>query len=377
MKAIAVFPKTREVKLVDHPEPRIGRPTDVKIKILHIGVCGTDREIWDFKYGTPPPDSEYLITGHESFGQVVETGPSVTTVKAGDLVVPTVRRGCPENCIACAQMRQDFCYTGHFTERGIKGAHGYMAEYVVDDEKYMNRVPPELRDYAVLLEPLTIAEKALMQVYTIQSRLPWECRLEQGGANQTCHNAMVLGAGPVGLLGAMALRLLNMDVHIVARDAGPNTKTTFADSIGAVYHATSQETPLQIAGRMGNVDLIFEATGAAKASFDFMQILGTNGIFIFTGVPAPMNDITLDAGALMRDIVLNNQVVLGTVNAPKLAFENGIRDLAEFQRKWPQALSSLITGYLPLERFAETVKRTNREEIKTVLTLEPVAALKI
>jgi threonine dehydrogenase-like Zn-dependent dehydrogenase len=369
MKAVAVFPKTKEIKLIDHPEPKIVYPTDVKIKIFNVGVCGTDREIWSGDYGTPPAGSDYLITGHESFGQVAEVGPAVRAVKVGDYVVPTVRRGCPENCMACAQMRQDFCYTGHFTERGIKGAHGYMTEFIVDDEKYMNLVPAELKDHAVLLEPLTIAEKGLMQVYTIQSRLPWECRLEQGGANQTCHNALVLGAGPVGLLGAMALRLLNMDVHIVAREPAPNSKAVFASSIGARYHATSLETPKDIAKPLGNVDIIFEATGAAKASFDFLQVLGTNGIFIFTGVPAPMKDIMLDAGALMRDIVLNNQVVLGTVNAPKIAFENGIRDLAEFQKRWPESLHSLITEELPLERFQETVKRTDRNEIKTVLTL--------
>ena len=353
----------------------MARPTDVKIKILNVGVSGTDREIWEFKYGTPPPGSEYLITGHESFGQVVEVGKAVASVKVGDYVVPTVRRGCPENCQACALMRQDFCYTGHFTERGITGAHGYMTEFVVDDEKYMNPVPPELKDCAVLLEPLTIAEKALMQVYTIQSRLPWECRLEKAGANPGCRSAIVLGAGPVGLLGAMALRLLNMEVHVVARDTAPNTKADFARLIGAQYRATARETPSQIAASLGSVDLIFEATGAAKASFDFLQVLGTNGIFIFTGVPAPMNDITLDAGALMRDIVLQNQVVLGTVNAPKAAFENGIRDLAEFQKKWPGALSSLITGRLPLDRFRETIKRINPEEIKTILQMSSSPAV--
>src|SRR6267142_633533 len=158
MKAIAVFPKTKEVKLIDHPEPRITRPTDVKIKMLNVGVCGTDREIWSGQYGDPPPSSDYLITGHESFGQVIEAGPGVKTVKVGDYVVPTVRRGCPENCISCTNMEPDFCYTGHFTERGIKQAHGFMTEFVVDDEKYMNVIPPELTDVAVLLEPLTITE---------------------------------------------------------------------------------------------------------------------------------------------------------------------------------------------------------------------------
>jgi len=374
MKAIAAFPKSKEIKLIDHPEPKIAGTTDVKIQILKVGVCGTDREIWEFKYGTPPPGSDYLITGHESFGRVIEVGSAVKTMKVGDYVVPTVRRGCPEHCVACEQMHQDFCYTGHFTERGIKESHGYMTEFVVDDEKYMAIVPSELKDVAVLLEPLTIAEKALMQVYTIQSRLPWECRLEQGGANPNCRNALVLGAGPVGLLGAMTLRLLNMDVHVVAREPAPNAKAALAESFGARYQSTSGRTAPQVVEALGNIDLIFEATGAAKASFDFLQTLGKNGIFIFTGVPAPTKDIALDAGALMRDIVLENQVALGTVNAPKIAFENGIKDLAKIQKRWPLALRALITGYLPFERFQETVKRTDRNEIKTVLTLEPVLA---
>src|SRR5690348_8595879 len=103
MMAVAAFPKTKEVQLIDHPEPAMTRPTDVKLKMLNVGVCGTDREIWDFKYGTPPEGSEYLITGHESLGQIVEVGPAVTSVKVGDYVVPTVRRGCPENCMACAR----------------------------------------------------------------------------------------------------------------------------------------------------------------------------------------------------------------------------------------------------------------------------------
>lgn len=367
MKAIAAFPKAKEVKLIDHPEPPMSRPTDVKIKMLNVGVCGTDREIWEFKYGTPPPGSDYLITGHESFGQIVEVGKAARSVKVGDYVVPTVRRGCPENCISCQHMQQDFCYTGHFTERGIKEAHGYMTEYVVDDEMYMNIVPPELREYGVLLEPLTIAQKALMQVNTIQSRLHWECQIAKSGASKTCHNAVVLGAGPVGLLGAMALRLMHMDVHVIAREPEPNAKAELLKGIGAEYHATANYTAEELTEHIGNIDLVFEATGAAKVSFDYLNVLGTNGIFIFTGVPAPMKDITIDAGALMRNIVLKNQVVLGTVNAPKSAFENGIRDLQECAKKWPDEMRALITGTLPVDRFHETIKRTNPDEIKTVL----------
>jgi len=202
MKAIGVFPKNKEVRLVDHPEPEIQTPTQVKLKMHHVGICGTDREILAFEYGTPPKGSDYLITGHESLGQIIEVGKGVQDLKIGDWVVPTVRRGCPEQCISCANGQPDFCFTGNFTERGIKQTHGFMTEMVVDEAQYMNPIPLEIKEYAVLLEPLTITEKALIQVYTIQSRLPWECRINQGVGDKSCRNAVVLGAGPVGLLAA-------------------------------------------------------------------------------------------------------------------------------------------------------------------------------
>src|SRR6185312_16104763 len=204
MKTLAVFPKTKEVKLIDHPEPGIVRPSDVKVKILNVGICGTDRGIWSGLYGEPPAGSPYLITGHEACGQVTQVGAAVRTVKPGDYVVPTVRRGCPENCASCAAGRPDFCYTGHFTERGIKQAHGYMTEYIVDDEKYMNVTPPGIKDVAVLQEPLTISEKALLETYEIQRRLRWDSAVDRELKKGISHTALVLGAGPVGFLGAMA-----------------------------------------------------------------------------------------------------------------------------------------------------------------------------
>ena len=324
MKALAVFPKTKEIKLIDHPEPVLSKPSEIKLKILNVGICGTDREIWKGEYGEPPAGFDYLITGHESLGQVVEVGSAVRSVKLGDLVVLTVRRPCPENCVSCASGNPDFCYTGHFMERGIKQLHGYMTEFVVEDEKYANVIPPALAEIAVLLEPLTITEKALIETFKIQSRLNWNNL--PGDKNSLRHTALVLGAGPVGFLGAMALLHRNFRTAVVARHPGPNAKSDLLDQLGAEYFGTDQEPPAQIQKKLGNIDFILEATGAAQASFEFLQLLGTNGIFIFTGVPAPLKDITIDAGTLMRQIVLRNQVALGTVNAPKQAFQNGIDD---------------------------------------------------
>ncbi|HXV79791.1 MAG TPA: alcohol dehydrogenase catalytic domain-containing protein, partial [Candidatus Binatia bacterium] len=183
MDAIAVTPQKRKVEIIHQAEPKIVSPTHVKLRMLEAGVCGTDKEICAFQYGTPPSGSEELVIGHESLGEVVEIGPKVTRVKVGDLVVPMVRRPCPHDyCVACRADRQDFCFTGDFQERGIKDRHGFMAQFVVDDEKYMNRVPREMRDVAVLVEPLTIAEKGLTQVWQVQQRLPWSCPATPGGA---------------------------------------------------------------------------------------------------------------------------------------------------------------------------------------------------
>ena len=174
MKAVAVFPRAREVKLIDLPEPRITQPTQVKLRMLEVGICGTDKEICRFAYGTPPEGTEYLVIGHEGLGQVIEIGSAVSTIKIGDLVVPSVRRPCPdERCTACRAGWQDFCRTGDFTERGIKEQHGFLTEFVVEEEHYLHVVPSELREVAVLVEPLTIAEKARFQVRQVQERLPW------------------------------------------------------------------------------------------------------------------------------------------------------------------------------------------------------------
>ena len=174
MKAVAVFPKTRELRIIDQPEPKITDPGEIRFRMLEVGICGTDREIAAFEYGTPPPGSDGLVIGHESLAEVVETGSAVRGLEEGDLAVIMVRRPCPvSSCIACRSHRQDFCYTGQYTERGIKGASGFMTELVVDVEPYVIPVPAELREVAVLTEPLTIAEKAIEQVRQVQQRLPW------------------------------------------------------------------------------------------------------------------------------------------------------------------------------------------------------------
>jgi threonine dehydrogenase-like Zn-dependent dehydrogenase len=348
MQAVAVFPARRQVQLVDHPEPDIQSPTQVKVRMLDVGVCGTDREIIAFQYGTPPDSSDYLIIGHESLGQVVDAGEKVTRAKVNDLVVLTVRRPCPHPaCIACRSGRQDFCYTGDYTERGIKQRHGYMTEFVAEEQSYVNVVPPELRDVAVLVEPLTVAEKSLAQLKAVEQRLPWN--------GEGHRNALVLGAGPVGLLGAMALTIAGFEVTVYSRSGQHEEKNDIVSAIGAQYIAAETHSVADMAKSVGPIDVVYEAIGASGVAFEVIKHLGPNGVFIFTGVPGHNGPIEVDTDYIMRDVVLNNQVILGSVNAPPQSFQAAIRDLGTFAQKWPVAVRSLITARFPIDQATKAL----------------------
>ena len=370
MKAVAVVPSIRTIHLVDHPEPTIATATQVKLRMLEVGVCGTDREICAFEYGTPPDGSPHLVLGHEALAEVVEIGAAVDRVRLGDLVVPMVRRACGhERCLACSAGRQDFCYTGDFRERGIKGAHGFLTEYVVDDQQFLNVVPHRLREVAILVEPLTIAEKALIEIWGVQQRLPWACPVIPGKNGGSCHKAVVLGAGPVGLLGAMALRAHDFETYVYSREKAPNPKAALVAAVGARYLSSEELNIEQLAAEVGNIDVVYEASGASQLSFEMMRVLGTNAVFVFTGVPGRKGPVQVDTDLIMRNLVLKNQVVFGTVNAGRDAFEAAVRDLELFLERWPQALRSLITARLPLARYRELLLGAPGG-IKNVITLQ-------
>lgn len=361
MRAVAVFPAGRQVRVIDHPEPKLTSPTQARMRVLDVGVCGTDREIVSLQYGTPPEGADYLIIGHESLSEVVETGSKVSRVKPGDLVVMTVRRPCTHpDCVACREGRQDFCYTGDFTERGIKQNHGYMTEFVVEEERYLHPVPRDLRDVAVLVEPLTIAEKSLEQLWMVQRRLPWVCpdACPDGGVHSParCRRAIVLGAGPVGILGAMALKVEGFEVSVYSRSPNHEEKNRILDAIGVPYIAAETHSTADMAKMAGPIDVVYEATGASGVAFDVLKHLGPNAVFIFTGVPGRKAPIPVDTDEIMRNMVLNNQVVLGSVNAPPQAFESAIQHLGVFAQKWPDTVCSLITARIPIENAPATLQ---------------------
>jgi glucose 1-dehydrogenase len=372
MKTVAVFPGSRQVKVAEREAPRLSGPDQVMLRMVDIGICGTDKEICSFEYGTPPPGDDHLVIGHESLAEVVQAGPAVERFGVGDLVVPSVRRPCPHpGCLACRSGRQDYCYTGDFSERGIKEAHGYMAEYVVEHERYLNPVPADLREIAVLAEPLTIAEKALVQIFwMMRQRPPWLDPETPGEERGRGLSALVLGIGPVGLLGAMTLASAGFDTYVYSRELPPSPRIDLVAAIGATYVSSQATTFAGLAEQMGNIDLIYEAVGHSHFALEALKVLGTNGIFVLTGVPGLQAFIEADPARLMRGMVLRNQVLLGTVNAGPEAFASALRSLGLFRRRWPAVVRALIAGRYPPEQAPDLILG-RPAGIKSVISFDP------
>jgi len=335
MKAVAVFPgKTDSIHLREVEKPALdsvpgGR--GVLVRVLKVGLDGTDREIMDALYGNPPPGDDFLIFGHESFGVVEGVGPGVGELRPGDHVVATVRR--PGRSIYDRIGMYDMTTDDEYRERGINLLHGFLTEYYVDEPEYIVRVPPGLKEVGVLLEPTSVIEKGISQSYEIQRRMRiWRPR-----------RAAVLGAGPIGLLAAMALRIRGLEVCSFGRTAPPYYNSDLLEKIGACYHSTKDVSLTEEAVDHGPFDIIFEATGYSPLVFEAMNILGKNGVLILSSVTGGGRNITVPADRINLGFVLGNKVMVGTVNANREHFEEGVKDLAQCEFQWPGWLSRLLT----------------------------------
>jgi glucose 1-dehydrogenase len=355
MRAVAVVPGQRGSAHLenDAPEPRVD-DGHALVRVLETGVCGTDVEIHDGLYGEAPPDSPFLILGHENLG-VVESCPGNAHLQPGDLVVCTVRRPCPERCPPCARGQMDMCITGHFRERGIRGLHGFMSERYSESPAYLVKLAAHLRPFAVLLEPMSIVEKGIDHAYRIQERLSWHPR-----------TAVVLGAGPVGILAAAALRLRGLEVTVAALEREGGFKDLLLREAGIDYVCSVTTPTAELPGRLGNIDIVFEATGAVGVIFPAMRLIGPDGVCILSSVTGGKESVTVDLSTWNRDMVLGNRVVFGTVNAGRAHFEAGARDLEMAESRIPGWLGRLITRRLPVTDIATALAK-RPEDIKTVL----------
>lgn len=348
MKAIAVFPgRPGSVHLADLPAPHLDQVPNgrgVLVKVLQVGVDGTDREICAAEYGAPPPGFDYLVIGHEGFGEVVGIGPNVTEVAIGDYVVATVRR--PGGSIYDVIGTNDMTTDDTYFERGINLRHGYLTEFYVDDADFIVKVPQGLRDVGVLLEPTTVVEKGIAQAYEIQRRLRvWRPK-----------RAAVLGAGTIGLLATLVLRLRGIDVTTFGRTPKPYLNAELLEAIGARYISTDDRSILEGAADYGPWDLMFEATGYSPVVFEAMEALGKNGVLVLASVTGGERIVEVQADKLNQGFVLGNKVMVGTVNANREYFELGVRDMAQAEAEYPGWLSRLLTHPVGgLERYRELI----------------------
>jgi len=303
----------------------------VLVQVLQVGVDGTDKELYLGEYGAAPDGYDFLVIGHESFGQVVEVGPNVTGVAPGDYVVATVRR--PGGSIYDRIGTYDMTTDDTYCERGINLLHGFLTEYYVEDPDYLVSVPAGLKHIGVLLEPMSIVEKGLEQAYEIQRRLKvWQPR-----------QAAVMGAGTIGLLAALGLRLRGLEVTSFARTPKPNLNASLVEKIGTRYLSTREISVAEASEEFGPFDLIFEATGYSPLVFEAAHALAVNGILILSSVTGGDRKTEVESDRLNLEFVLGNKVMFGTVNAHRGYFEIGVADFAKAEAIWPGWLSKLLT----------------------------------
>lgn len=336
MKAIAVKPGQKDsVHLVEVDEPKIAdvpKGRGVKVKLLRVGGCGTDREINNAEYGTAPDGTDFLILGHENLGEVVETGENVKDFAVGDLVVSTVRR--PGKSIYDVIGDQDMTTDDEYFERGISRLHGYFAETYVESADYMVKLPPSLKEVGVLLEPLSIVEKGLMQTYEIQERMKvWKPQ-----------RAAVIGTGSVGLLTVMAMRVRGLEVHGFGKQkADGYLNAELCREIGATYDSTEEISVSEAAKKYGMFDIVLECTGFSPIIWDAAQGLAKNGVLILTSVTGGTRTAEIASDKINFEFVLGNKLMFGTVNAGLEHFAEGVRDLSQCESLYPGWLAKMLT----------------------------------
>ncbi len=358
MKAIALTPRVADsARLMDVPEPEMNND-QVLVRMVRAGICGTDMEMNSGAFGDAPPGFEYLILGHENFGQIERVGSRVSHFKKGDYVVATVRRPC--DCLNCAAGESDMCIKDAFTERGIRRQHGFLAEYYADTEDFLIVIPSHLREVGILLEPYSIVAKAMWQAWKIQERMVWKPQ-----------TALVTGAGTIGLLAALALRARGLEVVICARSKMGTLNSLLAQEMGSTY-ISLQDTALdEIPKLMGKrVDVIFEATGHGPTALKTLELVTANGIVLLNSVTSAEHHVTFNSDAINMRMVMGNILAVGVVNANRRYFEMGVSAFKDFQERFPGILERMLTQRVALKDFSVDVLK-ERRGVKTTIEIHP------
>lgn len=349
INALAVIPgKPNTIHLREVRKPQVndvpaGR--GVLIKILRVGVDGTDKEINAAEYGAAPAGDDYLIIGHESLGRVEAVGPNVTEFKVGDYVSLTVRR--PGTSIYDEIGTYDMTTDDTYFERGINLRHGFLTEYIVDEPEYIIRVPENMKEVGVLMEPMSVAQKAIEQAYRIQQRLRvWRPK-----------RAAVMGSGTLGLLATLVLRLRGLDVTTFGNTMPPTLNSGLIEELGGRYISTKELSLTDASSKYGPFDLILEGTGYSPLVFEAMNVLAKNGVLAMVSVTGGSRKLEVPADKINLGFVLGNKVAFGSVNANREYFETGVKDLSTAELQYPGWLKKLLTHPVKgLENYAEIIR---------------------
>jgi threonine dehydrogenase-like Zn-dependent dehydrogenase len=364
MRAIAVTPGTAEsLHLREVRRPRVDDVPDgpgVLVDVIRVGVDGTDREIIEALFGTAPDGDDFLVIGHESFGRVAEIGPNVPTdLTPGTYVVATVRRPGRSTYDRIGLMDMT---TDEPRERGINRLHGFLAEAYVEEPDFLVPLPDSLEAVGVLLEPLSIVEKAIRQAVEIQRRMKvWKPA-----------RATVIGAGSIGLLAALALRLRGVEVAVYSRRPAPYRNSELLAGIGGRYFSTAETSLAQLAESAGPFDLILDASGSSPLALGAAEILATNGVLILISVTSGDRTAELPTDRINQGFVLGNKVMVGTVNAHRDDFVAGVEDMLRAEAFYPGWLGQLITNrVVGLANYEEMLRllRDDKDAIKVVVEI--------
>lgn len=349
MRALTVIPLQKSsLAVIDVPDPQ---PADNELLVdgLAVGVCGTDKEIALGAYGWAPPRQQRLVLGHESLGRV-RHAPHGSGFAPGDLVVGVVRRPDPVPCGACAHGQFDMCRNGRYTERGIKQRDGYASQTWCVETDYAVKLDPGLADVGMLMEPASVVAKAWDEVDKVGARAWFAPK-----------TALVTGAGPIGLLAALLGVQRGLDVHVLDRVTS-GSKPTLVRDLGGTYHHEDIDTVMSTL----RPDVVIEATGAAPVVFGALAGNTPYGIVCLTGVSSAGHRLPVDAGSLNRELVLDNNVVIGSVNANLRHYAAAADALANADRDW---LGRLITRRVPLEQAIQAFTADDTD-VKVVITLD-------
>jgi glucose 1-dehydrogenase len=353
MRGVTVAPGDEgTARLEDLPDPRAG-VGECLVRVLEVGVDGTDREIDGGEYGDAPEGEDRLVLGHECLGRV-ERG--CGDIAEGTLVVPTVRRGCPQRCPNCAAGEYDFCATGDYTERGIKGAHGFMADLFTERPEHLIPVPADLRAVAVLVEPLAILERTFRHIDEIQQRLVW-----------TPRRIVLTGAGNMGIMAAFLAGLRDMEILMYSKGEQTGATASILDQVGCEYVDSDDKSLAEATAGFGAPDIVIEGTGFSPLAWDAIDVLAINGIACLLSVTPGEETVEIDSDRLNRRMVLGNRVVFGSVNAHRTDYERARDDMPRIRDRWPGALDSFITHRRSLDDFRAALDEEDPAELKTVL----------